>query len=808
MIIIAIVALIAGLIISFRPNIDSSLLIQQQSSSKGLNPSTFCGSGIASSNKYIKEFVIPSQCSQPLAIIADHDGSIWFAESQSRKIGKFDPKTEKFVEYALPPTSILSNFTTSGIWSMDFDRNGDLWFTDVGANSIWRFSKDNQGFEGYKIPTANSFPLSIIIDNSGKVWFTEAFGKKIGMLDPSSHNAPSQVVEFEVPLRPEILGGITHDNDGNLWFTMLNPANGYVVKYDTTSNIFTSYTTPKGISSPVGIVIDEQGNLWVSDHGTSIFLMLDPKNNATKQYVTSLPLKKTSIGTGGQPSSLPYWNAFDSKGRLWFNEHQGNMIAVFDPVAQTLAEYFVPSQNPAWGACESYNEPCGIANALRFAIAPDGKIWFTEWSESKIGVLDPNIFLPISLTVDDDSIEVENGKAKKLGVRVQALEPLRSDPEIHLSGTFTPSGDMWRINTAFSSNKLEFNNTTEEDVSLTLNPSKQLPPGRYSLTIGASYEDIVYSKAVELIVKESYSPIGIRTQARSETFSAFENGWVMIDKYRYNTNDTVTVSGGFFSDYIDKEPVNIKLYLPDDSEYISSFATRYTNAKFGTYLDLSEIPTKLYGTYRIEVNYGEQRATLFFEIVDPKEETDSKQFSFSERISYNPAFYCNKYAFTDFVQSGERINALVNNNKIAMVVDSVTKLEPEDATGKDKVKILLKPIDIESKAQIAVTHFIVKVMRDDLEVWNSGLLHSHCGNVDVLLKSDSISINQGSLTISGPFSMDIGTTAHFLLNVYPDSFTGPNFTERGNYEIEVQLVWIELRPLPTQIPARYNFEVT
>ena len=32
----------------------------------------------------------------------DKQGMIWFAESEASQIGRFDPKTEKFKEFALP----------------------------------------------------------------------------------------------------------------------------------------------------------------------------------------------------------------------------------------------------------------------------------------------------------------------------------------------------------------------------------------------------------------------------------------------------------------------------------------------------------------------------------------------------------------------------------------------------------------------------------------------------------------------------------------------------------------------------------
>ena len=51
------------------------------------------------SNEYVKEYKIPTSCTQPLAITVDHDGKVWFAQTNTGKIAKFDPLTETFTEY-------------------------------------------------------------------------------------------------------------------------------------------------------------------------------------------------------------------------------------------------------------------------------------------------------------------------------------------------------------------------------------------------------------------------------------------------------------------------------------------------------------------------------------------------------------------------------------------------------------------------------------------------------------------------------------------------------------------------------------
>jgi streptogramin lyase len=46
--------------------------------------SLYRGCGAAHSNKCIKEYLMPTECSQPLGILVDEDGFVWFRESSAR----------------------------------------------------------------------------------------------------------------------------------------------------------------------------------------------------------------------------------------------------------------------------------------------------------------------------------------------------------------------------------------------------------------------------------------------------------------------------------------------------------------------------------------------------------------------------------------------------------------------------------------------------------------------------------------------------------------------------------------------------
>ena len=165
-------------------------------------------------------------------------------------------------------------------------------------------------------------------------------------------------------------GSIAVDKkNNNVWISVL--AFGYkgqIYKYDITNKLFKKYDLGD-LPSPVGITIDEKGNIWVSDHGTSIFVKLNPINSSLTKFITSTASEKIFAGEKikGQAYTLPYWMKKGQNNSIIFNEHTGNKIGKFIPEELKLVEYWIPSQNKLFGQCKPDlpENSCGIGNVLQ-----------------------------------------------------------------------------------------------------------------------------------------------------------------------------------------------------------------------------------------------------------------------------------------------------------------------------------------------------------------------------------------------------------------------------------------------------------
>jgi hypothetical protein len=72
-----------------------------------------------------------------------------------------------------------------------------------------------------------------------------------------------------------------------------------------------------------------------------------------------------------------------------------------------------------------------------------------------------------------------------------------------VAGSVSSSGKLWNMTGQFSEDSFYFSKENKQPhmISLKVNPTQDLVPGNYTLTVGARYDSMTYSKIVSLVVK-------------------------------------------------------------------------------------------------------------------------------------------------------------------------------------------------------------------------------------------------------------------------------------------------------------------
>lgn len=484
--------------------------------------SQFCGiNSKPNSNQYVQEIKLNNECEMPLAITNDDgEGGIWYISTKQGSLIFYDYKTKAFTKYDIPIWLSQDNpIDSSQVWDLKLDPSKEnLWFTDEKQNLIWKFNKQNKVFEHFKIPETNLsfgtiYPVSLDFDNNDNIFFVGIRSPSlwIGNIALMKSGTSDGITKIPLPVDdfkdfdPSIVstGSIAVDKkNNNVWISVL--AFGYkgqVYKYDIANKSFKKYDTGD-LPSPVGMTLDEKDNVWISDHGTSIFVKLNPINGSLTKYVTSPISQKIFAGEKptGQAYTLPYWMKKGLNNSIIFNEHIGNKIGKFYPENLTLVEYWIPSQNKQFGQCppDSPENSCGIGNILQITNEISGKsIWFTEWSENKIGYVDTSIPLPFSITTTEKEITLKPGESKEIKFTIKAHTDSSSFPLRPISSsTLTPSGDLGTSYGIFSENSLNLKKDDSKELSFVFTLSNDVAIGNYILMLGAEDDIISISKAI------------------------------------------------------------------------------------------------------------------------------------------------------------------------------------------------------------------------------------------------------------------------------------------------------------------------
>lgn len=469
----------------------------------------FCGlSAEASSTAYVTEYELPGKCEMPLAIEVEGD-TVWYVSTKNGTLGTYNVADGHFGEqYQAPSWPTRSSATSFSMsWSAKADGNGNIWFTDERQRALWRFDEASQTFSIF--PVAAKLPAAIDFDGRGNIYFVGVQSTSIFIGEVSSMKNGTSDGITEVPLPLEgftgidanliTTGALTVDRQNNdVWVSLLAfQKKGQLIRYDIDSGAIASVLDlPPGVTSPVGLVVDRAGDLWVSDHGTNIFFRYDRASEEITQFVTSVASPRIYGGIDQQNAyTLPYWIELSPDTRLlWFNQHTGNKISSFDPEELVLTEYWIPSQNRNWALCPENTVSCGLANALQISVDTGGQLWFTEWTENKLGRVDGSRNNPVTISPGQEELTVARGESAQIRIAIDASSNF--DGRMISSSNLTPNGRLGNSTGIFSEDSLSLQAGESKEISYVFTASDDVLPGKYTLMLGSGNDEISVLKAV------------------------------------------------------------------------------------------------------------------------------------------------------------------------------------------------------------------------------------------------------------------------------------------------------------------------
>jgi len=255
----------------------------------------------------------------PEGIAIDASGNVWIANGNAGFITELNSSGAAVGS---------SPYATGGhsAHSLAIDASGNVWGSvqdGGGGSSVMEFNSSGVQAAGSPF-SVGSHPLGLAIaPSSGNVWVTNYLSNTVSILNPSGTVITTITGIAGSP------NSIAFDNSGTAYVVS---AFGTIYKINVSSATKTG-TISRGCCSAQGIVVDTNGNLYVSGYEFGVL---------SSTSVAELTPSGTKIASfsGSNPNGL----AIDASGNLWFTNYSTNKVTVVQGVA--AGPQFFPYSGP------------------------------------------------------------------------------------------------------------------------------------------------------------------------------------------------------------------------------------------------------------------------------------------------------------------------------------------------------------------------------------------------------------------------------------------------------------------------------
>ncbi len=256
----------------------------------------------------VEEFTTPNKGTAAIhSAMPASDGSVWFTQQGSNKIGRWDPATKQIAEFqdAYAPGK-EGSMDGGSKHTLRVLPNGEVWST---GGPLSKFDPKTGTFTGVAaVPSV----YGIATDPKGMVWFAEYTpAGVIGVIDP----ATMKVEKFSPPTKGARARRIVIDDKGVVWFAEF--ASGKVGKYDPVAKSFEEWQLPGAEPTPYAFEVDAKGFVWYSSEHQDVLGRLDPKTGKVVEF--PLPYSENTMREFFR----------DRAGRMWYGTPANNRVGYF-----------------------------------------------------------------------------------------------------------------------------------------------------------------------------------------------------------------------------------------------------------------------------------------------------------------------------------------------------------------------------------------------------------------------------------------------------------------------------------------------
>jgi streptogramin lyase/mono/diheme cytochrome c family protein len=256
----------------------------------------------------MQDFPVPNI--GPAAIhsaVPAQDGTVWLAEQGTNKLGKWDPTTQKIVEFQDAwMDGHVGDFRGGVKHTTRIAPNGKVW---TSGKPTTMFDPETEKFTRMEGSAADTYDVKP--DKNGDVWFTAPGLNKIGRIDGKT----LKITDWTMPTEGSFPRRMEIADDGIVWIAEFN--SGKMARFDTATQTFKEYKLPGPDASPYAMGIDAQGYIWYDSHHQDTVGRVDPKTGQVIEY----PFPHSEF------CGREFFR--DAQGNMWYGTNPNNKVGYF-----------------------------------------------------------------------------------------------------------------------------------------------------------------------------------------------------------------------------------------------------------------------------------------------------------------------------------------------------------------------------------------------------------------------------------------------------------------------------------------------
>lgn len=298
-------------------------------------------------NATVTVFPIPRQPSVIHDLDVDSKGNVWYGNTGWDFIGKLDPRTGVFSEWAAPnflPAAVEGLSRIVGVQDIQVDATDTVW-VGVGGNKHAAFAPETETWRSYDLPVVWKNPfLGPVRAGEKGLWATgltsfpdgEIRHEHAFRLDIETGELGAGIMLFDdkpLPTDPNRVGQLNYcymmDQDAQGNFLCTAPEASSIARSDGQGKV-RLVPTPTPNAYPRRGYRDTNNHFWFTEFFADNVAVIDLDTDKITEY----PLQPRHIS--------PYYARPDRTGKIWISSTGSDRLLRLDPETGKVIKYLMP----------------------------------------------------------------------------------------------------------------------------------------------------------------------------------------------------------------------------------------------------------------------------------------------------------------------------------------------------------------------------------------------------------------------------------------------------------------------------------